>query len=95
MTTSAPIVTPAAGISLSMLCATYQHIRVLYYTEITYYTRHPNPGALSGKDLTKVDRSAAYAARWIAKSLVAAKLCKRVSIQLSYAIGVVYPIRYV
>jgi S-adenosylmethionine synthetase len=52
-------------------------------------------GALSGKDPTKVDRSATYATRWIAKSLVHAKLCKRVSIQISYAIGVVYPIRYV
>merc|ERR1711865_665099 len=48
-------------------------------------------GAFSGKDPTKVDRSAAYAARWIAKSLVAAKLCKRVLIQISYAIGVAKP----
>lgn len=40
-------------------------------------------GAFSGKDPTKVDRSAAYAARWIAKSLVHAKLCKRVQIQVS------------
>eukprot|EP00796_Vickermania_ingenoplastis_P005440 gene5440-3923_t len=44
-------------------------------------------GAFSGKDPSKVDRSAAYAARWIAKSLVAAKLCKRCLVQLSYAIG--------
>lgn len=49
-------------------------------------------GAFSGKDPTKVDRSAAYAARWVAKSLVAAKLCKRVLIQLSYAIGVAAPL---
>merc|ERR1712046_517018 len=48
--------------------------------------------AFSGKDNTKVDRSAAYAARWVAKSLVAAKLCKRVLVQLSYAIGVPYPL---
>jgi len=49
-------------------------------------------GAFSGKDPTKVDRSAAYAARWIAKSLVAAKLARRVLIQLSYAIGVAAPL---
>jgi len=49
-------------------------------------------GAFSGKDTTKVDRSAAYAARWVAKSLVAAGLCKRVLVQLSYAIGVNYPL---
>lgn len=49
-------------------------------------------GAFSGKDPTKVDRSAAYAARWIAKSLVAAKLCNRVLVQLSYAIGVAEPL---
>lgn len=49
-------------------------------------------GAFSGKDATKVDRSAAYAARWVAKSLVAAKLCKRATVQLSYAIGVAEPI---
>jgi len=49
-------------------------------------------GAFSGKDPTKVDRSAAYAARWIAKSLVAAKLCRRVLVQLSYAIGVAQPL---
>jgi len=49
-------------------------------------------GAFSGKDPTKVDRSAAYAARWIAKSLVAAKLCRRVIVQVSYAIGVAYPL---
>lgn len=49
-------------------------------------------GAFSGKDFTKVDRSAAYAARWIAKSLVAAGLCHRVLVQLSYAIGVAQPL---
>jgi len=49
-------------------------------------------GAFSGKDSTKVDRSAAYAARWIAKSLVAAELCKRCLIQLSYAIGIAEPL---
>jgi len=49
-------------------------------------------GAFSGKDPTKVDRSAAYAARWAAKSFVAAKLCKRVIVQLSYAIGVPEPL---
>jgi len=49
-------------------------------------------GAFSGKDPTKVDRSAAYAARWIAKSLVAARLARRVIVQVSYAIGVALPL---
>jgi S-adenosylmethionine synthetase len=49
-------------------------------------------GAFSGKDPSKVDRSGAYAARWIAKSLVAAKLCKRCLVQVSYAIGVAKPL---
>lgn len=49
-------------------------------------------GAFSGKDPSKVDRSAAYAARWIAKSLVAADLCSRCLVQLSYAIGVAEPL---
>ena len=44
-------------------------------------------GAFSGKDPTKVDRSASYAARWIAKNLVAAELCERCEIQIAYAIG--------
>jgi len=48
-------------------------------------------GAFSGKDPTKVDRSAAYAARWIAKSVVAAKLAHRCLVQVSYAIGVAEP----
>jgi len=49
-------------------------------------------GAFSGKDPSKVDRSAAYAARWIAKSLVKAGLCRRCLVQLSYAIGVALPL---
>ena len=49
-------------------------------------------GAFSGKDPTKVDRSAAYAARWVAKNLVAAGLCRRCLIQLAYAIGVARPV---
>ncbi len=49
-------------------------------------------GAFSGKDYTKVDRSAAYAARQAAKSLVKAGLCRRVLIQLSYAIGLAHPL---
>jgi S-adenosylmethionine synthetase len=49
-------------------------------------------GAFSGKDPSKVDRSAAYAARWVARSLVDAGLCKRVLVQLSYAIGVAHPL---
>ena len=54
------------------------------------YARHGG-GAYSGKDPTKVDRSASYAARYAAKNLVAAGLCDRVEIQLSYAIGVATP----
>eukprot|EP00562_Extubocellulus_spinifer_P008827 CAMPEP_0178496748 /NCGR_PEP_ID=MMETSP0696-20121128/14292_1 /TAXON_ID=265572 /ORGANISM="Extubocellulus spinifer, Strain CCMP396" /LENGTH=471 /DNA_ID=CAMNT_0020125071 /DNA_START=119 /DNA_END=1534 /DNA_ORIENTATION=+ len=49
-------------------------------------------GAFSGKDPTKVDRSAAYACRWMAKSVVSAGLCKRACVQLSYAIGVAKPL---
>lgn len=49
-------------------------------------------GAFSGKDSSKVDRSAAYAGRWVAKSVVAAGLAKRALVQLSYAIGVVEPL---
>lgn len=49
-------------------------------------------GAFSGKDCTKVDRSAAYACRWIAKNLVAARVADRVEIQVSYAIGVAEPV---
>lgn len=54
------------------------------------YARHGG-GAFSGKDCTKVDRSAAYAARYVAKNMVAAGLAQRCEIQLSYAIGVAYP----
>jgi S-adenosylmethionine synthetase len=49
-------------------------------------------GAFSGKDATKVDRSAAYAARWAAKNVVAAGLARRCEIQLAYAIGVIHPV---
>jgi len=49
-------------------------------------------GAFSGKDPTKVDRSAAYACRWMAKSVVKSGLCKRALVQLSYAIGVAKPL---
>jgi len=49
-------------------------------------------GAFSGKDPTKVDRSAAYAARWVAKTIVAAGLASRCEIQVSYAIGVAHPL---
>jgi len=54
------------------------------------YARHGG-GAFSGKDCTKVDRSAAYAARYVAKNIVAAGLAKKCEIQLSYAIGVAHP----
>jgi S-adenosylmethionine synthetase len=49
-------------------------------------------GAFSGKDPTKVDRSAAYAARWVAKNLVAAGLAKKVEVEFAYAIGVAKPV---
>ena len=55
------------------------------------YSRHGG-GAFSGKDPTKVDRSAAYAARYVAKNIVAAKLAAKCEIQLSYAIGVARPV---
>jgi S-adenosylmethionine synthetase len=49
-------------------------------------------GAFSGKDPSKVDRSAAYAMRWVAKNVVAAKLAKRCEVQVAYAIGVAHPV---
>ena len=55
------------------------------------YFRHGG-GAFSGKDPSKVDRSAAYAARWVAKNIVAAELADKCEIQLSYAIGVSHPV---
>lgn len=55
------------------------------------YARHGG-GAFSGKDPTKVDRSASYAARYIAKNIVAAGLAKKVEVQLAYAIGVAQPV---
>lgn len=53
---------------------------------------HHGGGAFSGKDYTKVDRSGAYFARWIAKNLVAAGVAKELEIQLSFAIGIAEPI---
>ncbi len=55
------------------------------------YARHGG-GAFSGKDPTKVDRSAAYASRWVAKNIVAAGLAKKCEVQLAYAIGVARPV---
>lgn len=55
------------------------------------YARHGG-GAFSGKDPTKVDRSAAYASRWVAKNVVAAGLAKKCEVQLAYAIGVAHPV---
>ncbi len=55
------------------------------------YSRHGG-GAFSGKDPTKVDRSAAYAARYVAKNIVAAGLAKKCEVQLAYAIGVAHPV---
>jgi len=53
---------------------------------------HHGGGAFSGKDPTKVDRSASYAARWVAKNIVAAELAKACEVQISYAIGVSHPL---
>ena len=55
------------------------------------YARHGG-GAFSGKEPSKVDRSAAYAARWVAKNIVAAGLARRCEVQLAYAIGVAHPV---
>lgn len=55
------------------------------------YSRHGG-GAFSGKDPTKVDRSAAYAARYVAKNIVKAKIAKKCEVQLAYAIGVAHPV---
>ncbi|MDF4766758.1 methionine adenosyltransferase, partial [Vibrio parahaemolyticus] len=55
------------------------------------YARHGG-GAFSGKDATKVDRSAAYAARYVAKNIVAAGLAEKAEVQLAYAIGVAQPV---
>ena len=55
------------------------------------YSRHGG-GAFSGKDPTKADRSGAYAARWIAKNIVAAQLAKKCEVQIAYAIGVANPV---
>ena len=55
------------------------------------YSRHGG-GAFSGKDPSKVDRSAAYAARWVAKNVVAADLAKKCEVELAYAIGVAKPV---
>ena len=57
------------------------------------YSRHGG-GAFSGKDATKVDRSASYAARYIAKNIVAAGLAKKAEVQLAYAIGVATPVSF-
>jgi S-adenosylmethionine synthetase len=55
------------------------------------FARHGG-GAFSGKDPSKVDRSAAYAARWVAKNIVAAGLADRAEVQVAYAIGVAHPV---
>jgi S-adenosylmethionine synthetase len=55
--------------------------------------RHPG-GAFSGKDPTKVDRSAAYAARWVAKNVVAAGLADRFEVEVAYGIGIARPISF-
>jgi len=55
------------------------------------FSRHGG-GAFSGKDATKVDRSGAYMARYIAKNIVASGICDKVEVQLAYAIGVAHPV---
>ena len=55
------------------------------------FSRHGG-GAFSGKDPTKVDRTAAYGARWVAKNIVASGICDKIEIQLAYAIGVANPV---
>ncbi len=55
------------------------------------YSRHGG-GAFSGKDATKVDRTGSYAARWIAKNIIAAKLATRAEVQIAYAIGIAKPL---
>ena len=57
------------------------------------YARHGG-GAFSGKDPTKVDRSACYMARWLAKNLVASRMARRCEVQLSYAIGIAQPVSF-
>jgi S-adenosylmethionine synthetase len=57
------------------------------------YARHGG-GAFSGKDPSKVDRSAAYAMRWVAKNIVAAGLATKAEVQLAYAIGVAHPVGF-
>jgi S-adenosylmethionine synthetase len=57
------------------------------------YARHGG-GAFSGKDPTKVDRSGSYAMRWVAKTIVAAGLARRVECQVAYAIGVAHPVGF-
>ena len=57
------------------------------------YARHGG-GAFSGKDPTKVDRSGAYAARWVAKNIVAAGLARRCEVQVAYAIGKAQPVGF-
>ena len=56
------------------------------------FRRRHGGGAFSGKDPTKVDRSAAYAARWVAKNVVAAGLAERCELQIAYAIGIAHPL---
>jgi S-adenosylmethionine synthetase len=57
------------------------------------YARHGG-GAFSGKDPTKVDRSASYAARWVAKNVVAAGLAERFEVEVAYGIGIAHPISF-
>ena len=71
-----------------MLCRKYHCVQSLWHSCLIIFYSYLR---FSGKDCTKVDRSAAYAARYVAKNIVAAGLAKKCEIQLSYAIGVAHP----
>lgn len=74
----------------SLLDNYFLHVTLTSFCFLFFFLT-TNSGAFSGKDWSKVDRSAAYTGRWIAKSIVAAGLARRALVQLSYAIGVAEP----
>ncbi|MDI8145444.1 methionine adenosyltransferase domain-containing protein, partial [Salmonella enterica subsp. enterica serovar Montevideo] len=81
---------PAGGSLLCRRCLRHFRMRKIIVDTYGGMARHGG-GAFSGKDPSKVDRSAAYAARYVAKNIVAAGLADRCEIQVSYAIGVAEP----
>ena len=74
-----------------MVCESLYHLPIPLIDFLYGGSARHGGGAFSGKDPSKVDRSAAYAARYVAKNIVAADLAKRCEIQLSYAIGIAEP----